>query len=50
MTPEQRVRKAAEMSEMTKALAMAGLRARYPDLSESELRRRAVAMRSRWAS
>lgn len=50
MTPEQRLRKAAELSEMTKALALAGLRSRHPGLDERELRRRVVAMRARWAS
>jgi len=50
MTPERRLRKAAELSELTKEFALAGLRARHPDWSERELRREMAAMRSRWAS
>ncbi len=36
MTPEQRLRKAFELSEMSKDLFKQGLRKRFPDLSEEE--------------
>lgn len=39
MTPEQRLLKAFELSEFTKALFRDGLRQRFPDVSEEELRR-----------
>ena len=39
MTPEQRLRKAFELSDYTKALFKAGLRNRFPELSEEELHR-----------
>jgi hypothetical protein len=39
MSPEQRLRKAFELSELTKALFLAGLRQRFPDLSEQDLRK-----------
>jgi hypothetical protein len=39
MTSEQRIAKAFELSEMTRDLLRAGLRARYPDASEEELHR-----------
>jgi hypothetical protein len=37
MTPEQRLNKAFELSEFSKALFLAGLRQRYPELKEEEL-------------
>jgi hypothetical protein len=37
MTPEQRLRQAFELSEMTRQLFHYGLRQRFPDLSEQEL-------------
>lgn len=37
MTPEQRLLKAFELSEMTRELFRRGLRERFPDLSEQEL-------------
>jgi hypothetical protein len=37
MTPEQRVKKAFEMSAFTKALFKDGLRRRFPELSEEQL-------------
>ena len=37
MTPEQRVKKAFELSEFTKQLCMDGLRARFPNLDETAL-------------
>jgi hypothetical protein len=39
MTPEQRLLKAFDLSESSKALFIAGLRQRFPDASEEEFRR-----------
>lgn len=39
MTPEQRLLKAFELSRMSRELFLAGLRKRFPDLSDEELRR-----------
>jgi hypothetical protein len=39
MTPEQRLLKAFELSEFSKALFVAGLRQRFPDATEEEFRR-----------
>ena len=39
MTPQQRVQKAFELSALTKALFVQGLRKRFPDLSEAEFHR-----------
>jgi hypothetical protein len=39
MTPEQRLRKAFELSESSRALFVAGLRQRFPDATEEEFRR-----------
>jgi hypothetical protein len=36
MTPQQRLQKAFELSEMSKELFKQGLRKRFPDLSEEE--------------
>jgi len=36
LTPEQRLRKAMELSELTKELFKIGLRKRFPDLSEKK--------------
>lgn len=36
MTPEQRVKKAFELSEFSKSLFKQGLRKQFPDLSEEE--------------
>ena len=36
MTPEQRLMKAFELSEMSKSLFRQGLRERFPDLSEED--------------
>jgi hypothetical protein len=38
MTPEQRLRKAFELSEFSRTLFVHGLRKRYPDLPEEEFR------------
>jgi hypothetical protein len=39
MTPEQRLLKAFELSEFSKALFVEGLRQRFPDAAEEEFRR-----------
>lgn len=39
LTPEQRLRKAFEMSAFAKELFRAGLRRRFPDLPEEEFHR-----------
>lgn len=39
MTPQERLQKAFELSEMAKQLFRDGLRRRFPDLSEEELKR-----------
>ncbi len=36
MTPEQRLKKALELSDLTRDLFRHGLRKRFPDLSEEE--------------
>ena len=36
MTPEQRLRKAIELSDFSKQLFIHGLRKRYPDLTEEK--------------
>jgi hypothetical protein len=45
MTPEQKLRKAIELSEMGMKLAQAGLRERYPAADEREIFLRAVRQR-----
>jgi hypothetical protein len=44
MTPEQRLRKAFELSEFSRALFTEGLRKRHPDLSAEDF---AMLLRSR---
>jgi hypothetical protein len=39
MTPEQRLLKAFELSDFSKALLIEGLRQRFPDATEEEFRR-----------
>ena len=39
MTPEQRLAKALELSELTRDLFKHGLRKRFPELTEEELRK-----------
>jgi hypothetical protein len=39
MTPEQRLLKALELSEISRALTRAGLRERFPDATEDEIQR-----------
>ena len=43
MTPDQRLRKAFEMSAFTKALFIAGLRKRFPNLPEDEFHKLLLA-------
>ena len=38
MSPEARLKKAFELSEFTRALFLSGLRRRFPDASEAELK------------
>ena len=38
MTPEQRLNKAFELTEYSKAVFIEGLRRRFPDLAEPEFR------------
>jgi len=38
MTPEQRLKKAFELSELSRGLFIQGLKERFPGLSEAELR------------
>jgi hypothetical protein len=40
MSPGERLRKAWELSEFTKQLALSGLRQRFPGLSEAEVKRK----------
>ena len=39
LTPEQRLRKTFELSEFAKTLFLHGLRRRFPDASDAEVRR-----------
>jgi hypothetical protein len=39
MTPEQRLMKALELSEMSRELTRAGLRERFPDATEEDIQR-----------
>lgn len=39
MSPEQRLAKAFELTELSRSLFLAGLRQRFPDLPESDLKR-----------
>ena len=53
MTPEQKLMKAFELSEMSKSLFRQGLRARFPDLPEDEfhelyLKRLALCHNRNW--
>ena len=47
MTPEQRLEKAFELSELSKELFLTGLRSRHPDLSETEFRKLASKILAR---
>jgi len=39
MTPEERLRKAFELSDFARSLFLQGLRRRFPDASEEQIRR-----------
>jgi hypothetical protein len=39
MTPEQRLAKALELSAISKALFLQGLRSRFPDKTEAEIKK-----------
>jgi hypothetical protein len=39
MTPEQRLAKALELSAMSKALFLQGLRSRFPEKNEAEIKK-----------
>lgn len=39
MTPEQRIMKAMELTDMAKMLLWEGLKTRYPDMPEAELKK-----------
>lgn len=39
MTPEQRIMKAMELTDMAKMLLWEGLKTRYPDMPETELKK-----------
>lgn len=39
MTPEQRLKKAFELSEFTRKLFIQGIRKRFPDATEEEIRK-----------
>lgn len=43
MTPEQRLLKAMELSDLSKQLFIHGLRRRFSDLSEEEFRKKMLA-------
>lgn len=43
MTPDERLRKAFELSELSRTLFRDGLRARFPDMPEDELKRLYIA-------
>jgi two-component sensor histidine kinase len=45
MTPEEKIARVFELSERVKAMAEAGLRHRYPDASDEEIRMRAIRQR-----
>lgn len=42
MTPEQRLKKAFELTDLSRRLFLHGLRKRFPDMPEDELRRLAA--------
>jgi hypothetical protein len=50
MTPEQRLRKALELTQTTRELAKAGVRSRNPELGQAEIDRLAVEQIIRWHS
>lgn len=48
MTPEQRLRKAMELTRDVRELSRAGIRSRNPDLSPAEVDRLGVEQMFRW--
>ena len=50
MTPEQRLRKALELTRAVREIARAGVRSRNPDLTSAEIDRLAVEQLLRWHS
>jgi len=50
MTPEQRLRKALELTRDVREIARAGIRSRNPDLTSAEVDRLAVEQLLRWHS
>ena len=44
MTPEERSARACELSRMTRELALAGIRTRYPDASPREVKLRLAVL------
>jgi len=42
LTPEQKLKKACDLSDFTKKLFISGLRKRFPDLSEPEFKQELV--------
>lgn len=42
MSPEQKLKKACELSDFTKMLFRNGLKKRYPDLNDEDLRRKLI--------
>lgn len=50
MSPEARLRKALELSDMTRELFRHGLRRRFPEKSETELREIEMRSLERWHS
>jgi hypothetical protein len=47
MSPGERLRKAWDLSEFTKQLALAGLRERFPNLSDVEVKRKYLEVLAR---
>lgn len=45
MTPGEKIARVFELSALVKAMAEAGLRQRYPDASDEEIRLRAIRQR-----
>jgi hypothetical protein len=48
MTPEQRLAKAMELSDLGKRLFLHGLRRRFPEMSEREIRQEYLRRSARW--
>ncbi len=48
MTPEQKLEKALELSELGKQLFLAGLKQRHPDLSDEEFKKFSLEQIKKW--